>query len=85
MAGQNGLAPAADEAARLEAALARIARAASVAAARRAAPHGGALPPLHGPAAHATTAPGGPDTADIAARLDGLIAEIRTLLRTPDM
>jgi hypothetical protein len=40
---------------------------------------------LHGSAAHATTAAGGPDTAAIAARLDGLIAEIRALLRTQDM
>lgn len=78
MAGQNGPGPAADEAARLEAALARIGRA----AARRAAMAPSPAAPLHSTAVQATS--DGPDTADIAARLDGLIAEIRALLRTQD-
>jgi hypothetical protein len=64
-----------DEAARLEAALARIAQA----AARR--------PALQGAAPHGTSP--GPkdttvDTAYIAARLDGLIAELRILLGPQD-
>jgi hypothetical protein len=80
MSGQNGPGPAAEEAARLEAALARIARAWSR---RAAAPHPVAAA-LHTTAAHATTEAGGPDTAEIAARLDSLIAEIRALLRAQD-
>jgi hypothetical protein len=74
MSGQNGP----DEAARLELALARIARA----AARRAAPAGaiaGEAGALQDEASRATKA-GGLDTAEIAARLDRLIAELRALL-----
>jgi hypothetical protein len=64
-----------DEAARLEVALARIAKA----AAHR--------PALQEAAAHGTSP--GPqdktvDTAEIAARLDGLIAELRILLGPQD-
>jgi hypothetical protein len=71
MSGQNGP----DEAARLEQALARIARA----AARRPAA-GGEVGALHGAAPRATSPDAGPDTAEIAARLDSLIAELRALL-----
>jgi hypothetical protein len=60
MSGQNGP----DEAARLEVALTRIARAVS-------------RPRLHDGAARATQPA---DAAVLAARLDKLIAEIRTLL-----
>jgi hypothetical protein len=60
-----------DEAARLEVALTRIAQA----AARR--------PALHTAAPHATS-PGGLDKAELAARLDGLIAELRILLGPQD-
>ena len=78
MSGPNGTHHAAEEeAARLEAALDRIARAASAARQRQA-----AAPPesgLHAPAPHATTAP---DTMDMAARIDALIAEIRSVLGT---
>jgi hypothetical protein len=70
MSGQNGP----DEAARLEQALARIARA----AARR--PVAAGADALHGAAARATSQGGSQDTAEIAARLDGLIAELRALL-----
>ena len=88
MSGQNGP----DEAARLEAALARIARAF-------------AAQPLHGgraggamrvaslatdtPAESFTNTAGSGRTdlpaAEIAARLDALIAELRTLLATPPL
>ena len=88
MSGQNGP----DEAARLEAALARIARAF-------------AAQPLHGsraggatrvatlaadtPAAYFTTTAGSGKTdlpaAEVAARLDSLIVELRTLLGTPPL
>jgi hypothetical protein len=85
MSGQT----AGDEAARLEAALARIARGAARAqqsvrahasqaadAARLPAPD---LPPTNPGATHAA---GGPDTTEVAARLDALIAELRALLGT---
>jgi hypothetical protein len=87
MSGQTGLGPASDEAARLEHALTRIARAAS----RRrlhTAPEAGApeaAAALHGAAAQATRRGDGPDTAELAARLDGLIAELRTLLGAQDI
>ncbi len=75
MSGQNGP----DEAARLEQALARIARAVARRPAHTAAPafH---EPALHDTASRATSPAHGPDTAEIAARLDSLIAEIRALL-----
>ena len=83
MSGQNGP----DEAARLEQALARIARAVARRPAHTAEPalHKVAAPALHEPALHdtasrATSPAHGPDTAEIAARLDSLIAEIRALL-----
>jgi hypothetical protein len=78
MSGQNGP----DEAARLEMALARIARAASRRTASVAETADGAA--LHGAPPRATTPPGGSDTAEIAARLDSLIAEIRALLGPHD-
>lgn len=78
MSGHNGAHQAAlDDAARLESALERIARAATQAqhAATAAAQQTG----LHTPSPHATTAP---DTGDLAARLDALIANIRGVLGT---
>ena len=78
MSGQNGP----DEAARLEQALARIARAVARRPAHTAEPalHKVAEPALHDTASRATSPAHGPDTAEIAARLDSLIAEIRALL-----
>jgi septal ring factor EnvC (AmiA/AmiB activator) len=78
MSGQNGVNNAAhDEAERLEAALERIARAAAHAqhAAAAARQHTG----LHTQVPHATTSP---DTAEVAARIDALIADIRGVLGT---
>ena len=90
MSGQT----AGDEAARLEAALARIARGAARAqqsaralasqaaeAARLPAP-GLASPSLPSTDPGPTHAAGGPDTTEVAARLDALIAELRALLGT---
>ncbi len=82
-----------DEAARLEAALARIARGAARArhTAQAARLASASLPPLGSQplglqpgAMHAThaAAPAGPDTAEVAARLDSLIAELRAVLGT---
>lgn len=78
MSGQNGVNNAAhDEAARLEAALERIARAA--AQARQAAASAQQQPGLHAPSPHATTSR---ETADVSARIDALIADIRGVLGT---
>jgi hypothetical protein len=41
--------------------------------------------PLHPSGDRATSRANGPDTAEIAARLDGLIAELRALLRPQDL
>ena len=72
MSGQNGP----DEAARLEMALARIARAVSRPRVPASVADGTAL---RDGAARATQ-PGAPDAAVVAARLDKLIGEIRALL-----
>jgi phage shock protein A len=79
MSGQNGAHDAGDDdAARLDAALDRIARAA--AQAQRAAEAAAAQNTgLHRDAPNATT---GPDTAEVADRLDALIAELRGVLGT---
>lgn len=70
MPGEAGL----DEAARLEAALGRIARAAAARRRRAELPDG---------AGQATSAgEAGPETAEIAARLDALIEEVRAALGT---
>jgi hypothetical protein len=65
-----------DEAARLEAALTRIGRAAAQAKA--------AMPDaaLHDASVQVTTPASVPHAAEIAARLDGLIAELRGVLGT---
>jgi hypothetical protein len=78
MSGQNGATNAAhDDAQRLEAALDRIARAA--AHAQQAAVTAQRETGLHAPSPHATTSP---DNADVAARIDALIADIRGVLGT---
>jgi hypothetical protein len=78
MSGQNGAIDAAhDEAARLEAALDRIARAAAQAQHEAAAAQ--QQTGLHPPAPHATTPP---ETAELSARIDALIADIRGVLGT---
>ena len=78
MSAQNGP----DEAARLEMALARIARAVSRPRVPASVADGTALhdgPALHDAAARAKQ-PGAADAAVVAARLDKLIAEVRALL-----
>jgi hypothetical protein len=78
--------PVPDEAARLEAALERIARAATHAqqarehaAPAQVAPMDRGLPD-HGP--HATNSEAAAETAAVAARLDALIADLRAVLGT---
>ena len=83
MSGQTGPAPDRDEAARLEQALARISQA--MARGARPVPTTPARPLLQAPASQARTAPGTPDTAHLAARLDSLILELRTLLGEQDV
>jgi hypothetical protein len=78
MSGQNGP----DEAARLETALARIARAASARQKRaEAAEHRAAQPSTDPAAQHAN----GAVTTALAGRLDSLIAELREVLGTPPL
>jgi len=69
-----------DEAARLEAALERISRAA--AQAKAAPPPAARDTALRDAAAQVTTSASLPHGAEIAARLDGLIAELRGVLGT---
>jgi dihydrodipicolinate synthase/N-acetylneuraminate lyase len=83
MSGQTGPVPDRDEAARLEQALARIAKA--LARPPSPTPARPCASPLHEPASHVTTPRGAPDAADIAARLDSLILELRTLLGEQDV
>jgi hypothetical protein len=85
MSGQNGAQHAGqDDAARLDSALDRIARAAAQARqdAASALAQTAVQTGLHANAPHATT---GPDTSDIAARVDALIANIRGVLGTQGM